>query len=66
MAVLPIVRAHKAFRCKYFIAGAIACASVMFRRPAQKRYLSKSLVQRHQVSANLVIDHPKAHHLVVS
>jgi hypothetical protein len=59
MAVLSIMRAHKAFQYIHFIAVAIACASVMFRRPAQKRYLFRSSVQRHQVGINTVIDYPK-------
>jgi hypothetical protein len=53
------MRAHKAFQYIHFIAVAIACASVMFRRPAQKRYLFRSSVQRHQVGINTVIDYPK-------
>jgi hypothetical protein len=50
MAALPIMSTHKAFRCKRFIAGAIVCASLVFCRPAQKWYLFRSSVQRHQVS----------------
>jgi hypothetical protein len=70
MAVLPIMLTHKAFRCKYFIASAIACASVMFPRPTQERYISSSSVQPHQggrqASAITAIDHPKGHHVMVS
>jgi hypothetical protein len=66
MAVLPIMRAHKTYRCKHLTAGAIAQANVMFGRPAQKRNLIRSSVQRHQASTITAIEHPKAHHVMVS